>query len=431
MHTNQKPRAAAWAVLFCALCLLGASPPWAQEPPPLDDELEGQQSYGADKMGQPVIQFDPETGSLIVIADEETNRRIGEIVASLDRPVPQVLIKVLFLEVTHTNDLDLGIEGFLQDIDTGAGGVVNRSLIGETLFGVAGQTTGGFINLMGNDLGATLHALAEVGKLEVLSRPSILARHNQEATITIGLEVPFVRNTRITQNGEIINTIEYEDIGIILQVTPRITSDGWVDMLVIPEISTLTGETVLISGEASAPVFAKRSAETRVVVPDGRTVVIGGLMEDQVTETVRKVPLLGSIPLLGFAFRRTIKTKSKTELLIFLTPHIVEGHYQLRDMSIREKQNSVLLPKAFSDEELTRYIDNLGEDEPTAPGNFDMNLMRQRVRGGAPENSSSEPGQKKEALEESESQEKTGNAGVIYRNPENPPERKPNRRGAR
>jgi general secretion pathway protein D len=317
----------------------------------------GRDPYGATVADDVVFEFDPETGSLIVITDEKTNQHIERVVKTLDQPVPQVLIKVLFLEVTHSKSLDLGVEGLLEY----DGSNREEQHIIETVFGLAGQTTGGFYRIIEDDLEITVAALAEVAKLEVLSRPSILARNNQLAIITIGKEVPFIRNSRVTQDGQIINTVEYEDIGIILQVTPHITSDRLVEMDVMPEISTLTGETVSISAGIEAPVFAKRSAQTRVVVPDGKTVVIGGLMEDNETETIRKVPILGDIPLLGIPFRRTITSKTKTELLIFLTPHVVEGTVQLADMSLAEKDIAELVPEVFSKKEMNKYIDDMDE----------------------------------------------------------------------
>lgn len=316
---------------------------------------------GAGLRGDALVQYDADTGSLIVVTDELTNEEIGKVIEELDRPVPQVLIKVLFLEVTHSNDLDLGVEGFLQKTETyNFSDRVDTETL-QTLFGVANQTTGGFYRIIENDLDITLRALAQVAKLEVLSRPSILTRNNQEAVITVGQEVPFIRNSRITDNGQTINTIEYEDIGIILTVTPHISEDRTVSLEVAPEISTLTGETIEISANANAPVIAKRSAETGVVVPDGSTVVIGGLMEDNVTKTTRKVPILGDIPLLGAAFRRKIDEKSKTELLIFLTPHVVEGYSELEEMSIKEKTTSELAPKAFESKTLEKYLGQQGK----------------------------------------------------------------------
>nr|HQH12308.1 hypothetical protein [Candidatus Sumerlaeota bacterium] len=218
---------------------------------------------------------------------------------------------------------------------------------------------GGFWKILDEDLEVVIRAMADTSKLEVLSRPSVLTRNNQQATITVGQEVPFIRNSRITDGGDIINTIEYEDIGIILNVTPRITENRLVEMSVSPEISTLSGETVPISNTVNARVIAKRAASTNVVVDDGRTVVIGGLMEDNATETVKKIPILGDIPYLGSAFKRTIKEKSKTELLIFLTPHVVENSEELRDISLAERDKTEISPKVFTKKQFDRYIDNL------------------------------------------------------------------------
>lgn len=309
-------------------------------------------------LGDAVVEIDAETRSLIIITDDETNDAIRQVVSTLDRPKPQVLIKVVFLEVTHRKGMDLGAEGSLTYTKNGAQGSV------ESLFGLATQTSGGFARLMNDDFQVTLRAIAETGKLEVLARPSIIARNNQEAVITIGKEVPFIRNTRVTDTGQTINTVEYEDIGIILRVTPFITSDGQVEMIVAPEISTTTDETVPISDTIDAPVFAKRSAETVVVTPNGKTVVIGGLMQDQKTESIRKVPLLGDIPLLGLLFQRRITENEKTELLIFLTPQIIEQPGDIAAVSDAEQGLLKIAPEAFTDEELEKYVDPTKMNRP-------------------------------------------------------------------
>jgi len=347
-------------VILAALVLSLAA--WAQGPGQGRRGVNGD-AYSAESMGEATIQYDAETGSLIVITDEETNAHIREVIEALDRPVPQVLIKVLFLEVTHNDDLDLGIEGFFQEVDTFDYSDLTESYNLETAFGVAAETRGGFYRILEEDLTVTIRALSEVGKLEVLSRPSILTRNNQEATITVGQEVPFIRNSRVTSDGQTINTVEYEDIGIILTVTPHISPDRVVELEVIPEISTITGETVQISETVNSPVFAKRSAETGVVVPDGKTVVIGGLMEDSKTTTVRKVPLLGDIPGLGMLFRRKITADAKTELLIFLTPHVIMGTEELERRSELEKDSTELATKVFTQEQLDRFVGTPPEEE--------------------------------------------------------------------
>jgi general secretion pathway protein D len=193
----------------------------------------------------------------------------------------------------------------------------------------------------------------------VLSRPSILARNNQQAVITVGQEVPFLTNTRFDTAGNQINTVQYQDVGIILRVTPFITTDGKVELIVSPEISNLTDQTVPVQVGVSAPVIAKRSADTVVVTGDGQTVIIGGLMQNQKTEAESKIPILGDLPVLGFLFRRTVKDTVKTELIIFLTPHVVTDLGQLAGLSARERSKSEMIPKAIPEQELNRFLDSL------------------------------------------------------------------------
>lgn len=312
-------------------------------------------------IGEAIIEADYDTRSIIVIADEETNEQIAEIIKNLDRPVQQVLIKVVFLEVTYHDDVDFGLEGAVNASKGGASGGLF-----ETAFGLAAESRGGFYQLLETDLQVTLRAISEVGKLEVLSRPSILTRNNQEAVISVGQRVPFITNVRISDTGLQTNTVTYEDIGIILRVTPFITQDGLVEMILAPEISTLTDKTVPLSETLNSPVFANRSADTVVVTPDGKTVVIGGMMEDNNVESIKKVPLLGDIPLLGMAFRRTVKNKTKTELMIFLTPYVVEGPGALVELSKKERLQSELIPKAFSENQLDKFLREHATDSPEA-----------------------------------------------------------------
>lgn len=323
----------------------------------------GQRNYYSQGMvGEAYIESDYDTRSIIIVADEETERHIQEVINNLDRPVPQVLIKVVFVEVTHRNDSDFGTEfNFNLDHDDQQTGSV---------FGLDAVQFGGFYRILQNDLQLTLKALKEVGKLEVLSRPSILTRNNQEAQIHVGQEVPFVETTTQSDSGQINTNIVYRPIGIILRVTPFITPDGLVEMIISPEISSQTEETVPISNTVQAPVFATRSADTVVTTPNGQTIVIGGMMEDTKTETERKIPFLGDIPLLGRAFKRTTINNTKTELLIFLTPIVVQTPALLDDLTQYETSRSKLVPKVFTDEQMNSYFDNFG------PGS-DFNLKVQ------------------------------------------------------
>ncbi|XOV73337.1 MAG: type II secretion system protein GspD [Verrucomicrobiota bacterium] len=308
------------------------------------------QYQNATQVGEALIEVDPETRSVIVITDEDTNLQIDQVLKTLDRPKPQVLIKVVFMEVTHRDDLDVGMEGAWNKVSGSTTNIV------QSAFGLATPGQGGLYQLLDSDFNVTLRAISEAGKVEVLSRPSILARNNQEAIITVGQTVPFIDNVNFLQGGQQVNTVTYRDIGIILRVTPFITQDGMVEMIVAPEISTITDERVTISDGVEAPVFAKRAAETVVVTPHGRTVIIGGLMEKNKIESKRKVPILGDIPILGWAFSRKVKEDTKTELLIFLTPYIVQDPRQLGEMTALESKNSQLPSKAFTEEELDQFV---------------------------------------------------------------------------
>lgn len=314
-------------------------------------------------LGDAMIQIDQETRSLIIVTDETTNEQIQQLIRNIDRPKPQVLLEVLFLEVTDRDSLDFGIEGSYKYTHEG----INEGSVG-TAFNMANLAQGGFYRVVADDWEVTLRALEERGKLKVLSRPSIVARNNQEAVMMVGQEVPFVTNTRTTDQGNIINTIQYGEVGIILRVTPYITQEGLVEMIVHPEISTLTDETVPVSENLESPIIAKREAETVVVTPDGKTVVIGGLIDTTRTEAVRKVPLLGDIPLLGYAFRRTVKQDTRTELLIFMTPRIIETPMGLLAATKERVKDLKLAPKAVPEEDLQRFLDSLETKDPGETG---------------------------------------------------------------
>ena len=314
-------------------------------------------------IGDATITSDLETRRLIIVTDEETNENIRTIIESLDKPKPQVLINVVFVQVTHDKDLDLGAElGKEGSIALGAEGSGRANDSASTRFGLAATANdptqfGAFYRILGRDVTATLHALSAVSKTEILSRPSILTRNNQQAAIMVGQSVPFITNSRISdQTNTTINTVQYQDIGIILRVTPFITADGLVEMIVSPEISSLSATTVPISNTVNTPVIDKRSADTVVVTPSDRTVVIGGLISTQATDRDTKVPILGDIPILGNAFKRKQKADVKTELLIFLTPHVVPNSDDIARTTNSERDRLELAPKVFPQAEMERFM---------------------------------------------------------------------------
>jgi len=334
-------------------------------------------------IGDAYYSIDPETRRVVTIADEDTSKYISQVLSNLDRPKPQVLIKVVFLEVTRNDALDFGIEGGWTR-PAGSDPIVNAahvfglsglnqsptntplnpvgqplSSFQSTASSVAGGNAG-LYQILGANYQATLRAIAQAGNAKVLSRPSILARNNQPATITVGQQVPLITSVSYSGlNGTPINAVTYQNVGVILTVTPFITSDGLVEMIVAPQVSSIdTTTTIPISQGVNAPVIDIRSASTVAVTPDGQTVILGGLMQTSKAKNETKIPLLGDIPLLGVLFKRTVKNDAQTELMIFLTPHIIQAPSQLAALSAAQTQHSDA-PKAFDEKELDKFFDSL------------------------------------------------------------------------
>jgi general secretion pathway protein D len=363
-------------IIVCALGLCVAHNAWAQQRSSTRSSSGGSsrssgttREYQSNGMiGDAMISGDAETRRIIVITDDETAASISQVITNLDRPKPQVLIKVVFLEVTYSNGSDIGLDGSItKKLGGGVTGTAG-SMFNQSALGTAGLPlgAGGLFSVFGNDWTATLRAIQQGGKAEVLSRPSIMARNNQQAVIIVGQRVPIITgSTTVSLTGNINNTISYESVGIILRVTPFISSDGMVEMIVAPEISSIAGEggAAISSGTNSAsiyssPIINTRSAETVVVTPNKKTIVIGGLMENKKAKNVRKIPLLGDIPLLGAAFKRTVKEDVKTELVIFLTPEIILNPMDAAALTEHERNQGTMKP-SFSEDEMNRFLDNL------------------------------------------------------------------------
>jgi general secretion pathway protein D len=344
----------------------------------------GQTGTGStsDLLGQVFVVADTATNSLVVTTASKNFKQVRKVIDDLDRAVPQVLIKVLVCEVTHTNTVDLGVEfsglnlqgaNAVQGLTVG-GQVANTSVIegkGESAgsgFGVGTNTSGGFMfKLDEKYVTAAVHALANVSKLNVLSRPYILTSDNQEATIMVGENDPFITSSQITADGQVINNIQYQAIGIILDVTPHINGQGLVTLDVYPEISSNTGRTVPLNQFASSPIFAQRYAQSRVAIRDGQTIVIGGLMQDQINKSIDKIPFLGDIPLLGLLFQHSNEEKVKTELLIFLTPHVALQPEELKAMTDSEKSGTKIVQDAVEPGAYQNHLKGMGLGASTRP----------------------------------------------------------------
>ncbi|HEV2691773.1 MAG TPA: hypothetical protein VG347_02645 [Verrucomicrobiae bacterium] len=335
-------------------------------------------------VGSATITVDPQTHNLVVIADEETSMQISNVLANLDAPKSQVLIKVVFLEVQRNDGSDIGIEGGLtkgvgNNLQSSAANVfglagnnsviTNFTALGGTFAGASSVLTPGtagpqgIYQIAGNDFQATLRAIATAGRSQVLSRPSILARDGQLAKIVIGQSVPLPTSVSYTTAGNntvpIVN-VTYTDVGIILDVTPFIGDNHLVEMIIQPQISSVSPtQSQVIAQGVSAPYLDIRSADTVVITPDGQPVVIGGLISNDKSSSDTKIPFLGDIPFIGNLFKSSTKATSKTELMMFLTPHIVESPGQLHAMSAREQAQTPIIKDSVSEQDLDHFLERI------------------------------------------------------------------------
>ncbi|MGD0745014.1 MAG: secretin N-terminal domain-containing protein [Verrucomicrobiota bacterium] len=356
-------------------------------------------------VGSASIQVDPNTHNLVVVADKVTMEQIRQVISSLDSPEPQVLIKVAFVEVDDNHALDLGVQGNYTGFDkhfsqlTGyltnfttiiqSNGVaalvpssfspINQSYTLNNNFGLPQSLTGaagngGMYQIMGSDFTATLQAIATAGKAQVLSRPSILARDGQMAEIVVGQSIYLPSSVSLASVGSGLTTAtvptingSYQNVGIQLDVTPFIGANGLVQMILVPQITSIDTSTPgqviqggsVLSSAVFAPNLNKRSANTVVVTPDGQPVAIGGLISNDKSTSESKIPLLGDIPVLGNLFKFSSHSNQKNELLIFLTPHIVQMPSQLAALTGRETAQAPLLTNSIPEQELDRFLERL------------------------------------------------------------------------
>ncbi len=317
--------------------------------------------------GQVYVVSDSDTNSLLIATSQRYLSQAKQILTELDRSVKQVLIKVLVAEVQHTDSTDLGVNygeltvtenlGYVAPGGAAAGNVLNGNATPRSFFGTVSSS-----------MTATMRALASKGKIDVLSRPYVLTSDNQPATMRVGQDVPYTTSTQITDSGQVINSNSYRSLGITLDVTPHVNPDGLVVLDVIQEVSQMNeNSSVTLSGNTTSPIFDIRRADSRVAIRNGQTIVIGGLMQDKKTGQVDKVPLLGDIPLLGGLFKRDTTSKVKTELLVFLTPHVVDEPDKLKNVTQDEISGVEIVPNAVGEGIFQKHIKGMMRGATTQP----------------------------------------------------------------
>ena len=263
------------------------------------------------------------SNTLLLSANHRYFEQVRRLIDELDQAQPQVLIQVLLAEVTLDNATDLGVEwshaGSKGDVAYGIG----------TDFGVADslKSFGGFSSAVtGSDFSFLLRALKQQGRLEVLSRPQIVTADNKPATINIGQRVPLVDQSRLDAQNNLTTQFRYEDVGVNLTVTPKISPDGFVKMEIGTTNSSISTSTVEVNKGSSVPIINQRKASTTVSAQSGQTIIIGGLIASTDDKRVKKMPVLGEIPYLGALFRTSTTKRDRKELLIMMTPVVMENY---------------------------------------------------------------------------------------------------------
>jgi len=285
--------------------------------------------------GKAGIHADEELNALVVRAEPSLMKEIQELVASLDVRRAQVLIESAIVEVTGNVNDALGVQWAVGDLDNPVGGT-NFDTAGPSLSSIAGSlATGNPAGAIGSGLtlgayeerdgeasfGAVIQALQSDTNTNLLSTPSIMTLDNQEAEIIVGQNVPFrTGSTASNNNANPFTTITREDIGITLKVKPHI-HDGEAIRLEV-EASAESVSQTSVNGSADL-ITNKRSIKTMILSENEETIVLGGLIRDDIREVESKVPLLGDIPLLGWLFRSTSTEQVKSNLMVFLRPTIV------------------------------------------------------------------------------------------------------------
>ncbi|MGE4519088.1 MAG: type II secretion system secretin GspD [Desulfobacteraceae bacterium] len=291
--------------------------------------------------GDVAITADKDTNTLIIKASRSDYEVIERLIEKLDINRPMVYLECLIVEMNMSNDFGLGSEwalGYEEDIKGskgayGGGFSGNTTSPYSTIGGLAatGAFPSGFsVGVMAEtidiggvsfpNLGAVITAYKNNKNVNILSTPQIMTLDNQTAKISVGKNIPYL--IKATTGDNAYSNYEYKDVGVLLEITPQINQDGLVKLKIFQEVSRIDS----VAGEfGELPTTLKRNIETTVVVEKSNTVVLGGLIDESFAESENKVPCLGDIPILGYLFKTRGNSKDKTNMYVFITPHLVNS----------------------------------------------------------------------------------------------------------
>ncbi len=288
--------------------------------------------------GEVKVVADKSSNSLIILSSPTDFKVVKQIISNIDIKRPQVFVEVQIVEMSMDKLLQLGVEW--KFLSRGKLVPFGGSLYGNLPLqeGYPSASPGLLLGLAKwregmPDVGLLLNAYAKEGGVNVIATPQILTLDNEEAEINISQVIPYSTGVKYDANNNPVISYDYKDVGITLKITPHITASGEVRLKIFEKVEDVVG---YANADQTAPITSKREAKTTVDVQDGQTLVIGGLIKSKKLTTVEKVPVLGNIPVLGNLFKKTGQQVEKTNLLVFITPHVVRNREE-EDILTRSK----------------------------------------------------------------------------------------------
>ncbi len=273
------------------------------------------------------VVADIENNALLISTSGREYQRIERILRQLDVLPTQVLLEAIIAEVTLNDELKFGLRWAFDNGKISVG-------LSDVASGFVGAAFPGFSwGYATRDLRVTLNALSSITDVNVISSPTLMALNNQKAVLQVGDQVPIVTQQAqgtLTSDSRVINSVEMKDTGIILSVVPRVNSSGRVMLDIQQEVSSVVKTT---SSGIDSPTIQQRKLQTRVVVNDGESLALGGLIQEKNSLSRGQVPILGNIPILGNAFKNKTDTIGRTELIIFIKPTVVRNIQEARGVT--------------------------------------------------------------------------------------------------
>ncbi|MBV8612188.1 MAG: type II secretion system secretin GspD [Acetobacteraceae bacterium] len=298
---------------------------------------------------------DPQNNSVLVYATAKEENTVEAMIRKIDILPLQVRIDAIIAEVTLNDSLQYGTQFFFKEGD------LNQTLSNAANGAVAGAFPGFVLGATAKNAQAAISALQQVTTVRVLSSPEVMVLDNQPAALQVGDLVPF-----LTQSGQstlvpgapVVNSINYRPTGVVLNVTPRVNSGGLVTLDLAQEVSAIN---TAAPNFTNSPTFSDRFVQSRVVVQDGQTVGLAGLITDNVNRGNQGIPFLKNVPILGFLAGTQNNTRARTELLVLVTPHVVHDQRDARALTqdlVSQLPNAAIMP---------RFSNNLPVTGPSDP----------------------------------------------------------------